>query len=305
MMEDFLAYKGLFIERGILLATSNNGEIDLFTPSGVLTATIKTAVSEHEIAMMRTRMKRVARQKAEQGVPKWTTAFGYLDHQPDPATAPLVRAAYKAVVRGETITAIAKRWNAKGVHGISGKPWSASTLSLFLRAPRYAGLRSHNGEIVGPGNWPGLVPEELWRAAQTVMNAPGRAPESVRKHLLTGVMRCGKPGCGGHLAGNWVMQSTGGPRAHQITYACKKCRGVSKRRAAGDRRADHPAGTTGRRQALCARRWSTPARPRGSGPRRRCCWRGWTPSPTNAPMVISLDGRRRARPHASRRSLTR
>ena len=79
MMEDFLAYKGLFIERGILLATSNNGEIDLFTPSGVLTATIKTAVSEHEIAMMRTRMKRVARQKAEQGVPKWTTAFGYLD----------------------------------------------------------------------------------------------------------------------------------------------------------------------------------------------------------------------------------
>ena len=36
MMEDFLAYKGLFIERGILLATSNNGEIDLFTPSGVL-----------------------------------------------------------------------------------------------------------------------------------------------------------------------------------------------------------------------------------------------------------------------------
>ena len=26
MMEDFFAYKGLFIERGILLATSNNGK---------------------------------------------------------------------------------------------------------------------------------------------------------------------------------------------------------------------------------------------------------------------------------------
>jgi len=46
MMEDFMAYKPLFIERGILLATSNNGDIDLSTPSGVLTATIKTAVSE-------------------------------------------------------------------------------------------------------------------------------------------------------------------------------------------------------------------------------------------------------------------
>ncbi|HEX7426755.1 MAG TPA: recombinase family protein, partial [Mycobacterium sp.] len=55
MMEDFIAYKKLFVQRGILLATSNNGDIDLSTPSGVLTATIKTAVSEHEVAMMKIR----------------------------------------------------------------------------------------------------------------------------------------------------------------------------------------------------------------------------------------------------------
>ena len=64
MMEDFVHYKKLFVKRGILLATSNNGDIDLSTPSGVLTATIKTAVSEHEVAMMRIRMKRAARMKA-------------------------------------------------------------------------------------------------------------------------------------------------------------------------------------------------------------------------------------------------
>lgn len=34
MMDDFVAYKKLFIERGILLATSDNGDIDLITPSG-------------------------------------------------------------------------------------------------------------------------------------------------------------------------------------------------------------------------------------------------------------------------------
>ena len=33
-MEDFIAYKKLFVKRGILLATSNNGDIDLSTPSG-------------------------------------------------------------------------------------------------------------------------------------------------------------------------------------------------------------------------------------------------------------------------------
>ena len=38
MMEDFMRYKKLFVKRGILLATSNNGDIDLSTPTGVLTA---------------------------------------------------------------------------------------------------------------------------------------------------------------------------------------------------------------------------------------------------------------------------
>jgi DNA invertase Pin-like site-specific DNA recombinase len=226
MMEDFVHYKKLFVQRGILLATSNNGDIDLSTPSGVLTATIKTAVSEHEVAMMRIRMKRAARQKAEQGIPKWKRAFGYLGdtRQPDPATAPLVKEAYAAVLAGGSITDVARAWNAAGAYGLTGKPWSASTVSLFLRAPRNCGLRSHNNEIVGRGTWPPLVDESTWRAAQSVLNAPGRAPgrKTVRRHLLTGVLQCGKTGCGGYLSGQWTTQKT-------ITYACKRCRGVSIR----------------------------------------------------------------------------
>ena len=34
MMEDFIAYKKLFVQRGILLATSNNGDIDLVDTVG-------------------------------------------------------------------------------------------------------------------------------------------------------------------------------------------------------------------------------------------------------------------------------
>ena len=103
-------------ERGILLATSNNGDIDLSTPSGVLTATIKTAVSEHEIAMMKIRMRRAARQKAEQGIPKWTRAFGYLGDtcQPDPHTAPLVKQAYAAILAGSSLGDIGRMWNDAG-----------------------------------------------------------------------------------------------------------------------------------------------------------------------------------------------
>jgi DNA invertase Pin-like site-specific DNA recombinase len=246
MMEDFVHYKKLFVERGILLATSNNGDIDLSTPSGVLTATIKTAVSEHEVAMMRIRMKRAARQRAEQGIPKWRRAFGYilgehqedcpptcnsLHHQPDPQTAPLVAEAYAAVLAGGSITDVARAWNAVGAYGLTGKPWSASTVSLFMRKPRNAGLRAHNGEIVGKGTWPALVGESTWRAAQAVLDAPGRAPgrKTVRRHLLTGVLQCGKEGCDGYLSGQWTIQrstSTGSPA---IAYSCKQCRGVSIR----------------------------------------------------------------------------
>jgi hypothetical protein len=47
---------------------------------------------------------------------------------------------------------------------------------------------------------------------------------------LTGVLWCGRGGCGGYLAGQWVMQAhRGGPRAHSITYSCKSCRRVSVR----------------------------------------------------------------------------
>lgn len=63
---------------------------------------------------------------------------------------------------------------------------------------------------------------------------------------MTGVLKCGNPGCGGYLSGQWVMsQGTGrkpgrpkageplGPKAeqtpHSIVYACKSCRGCSVR----------------------------------------------------------------------------
>ncbi len=149
---------------------------------------------------------------------------GTVVRTPDPVTAPLVKQAYESILSGGSISDIAREWNAAGAYGLNGKPWSASTVSLFLRKPRNAGLRDHNGEIVGAGTWSPLVDEETWRAVQAVLDAPGRAPgrKTVRKHLLTGVLRCGKPGCGGYLSGMWVMQPTGGKSGRPSTRAARK-----------------------------------------------------------------------------------
>jgi hypothetical protein len=102
--------------------------------------------------------------------------------------------------------------------------WTQSQVSNFLRKARNAGLRSHNGEIVGKGTWPALVDESTWRAAQAVLNADGRKPgrKSVRKHLLTGVLQCGKPGCGGYLSALRTAKKA-------LLYQCGFCHGVSVR----------------------------------------------------------------------------
>jgi hypothetical protein len=44
----------------------------------------------------------------------------------------------------------------------------------------------------------------------------------MRRHLLTGALQCGKPGCGHYLSGHWTNQGT-------LTYQCRQCRGVSVR----------------------------------------------------------------------------
>jgi DNA invertase Pin-like site-specific DNA recombinase len=246
--------------RKVELATTGQGVIDLYSPAGVMQAQLKTMMSEHEIATMRVRQLRAARQRAQQGKPKWRRAFGYLPYtgtkkdddgkrQIDPAVQPLVKAAYEAVVatsaeERKTITAIAGEWNKKKTqYGLNGTPWSASTLSLFLRSPRNAGLRDHNGEIVRDadgnrvkGTWEPLVDETLWDAAQVVLAGNRHGPKSVRIHLFTGILRCGRikddgNPCLGSMGGQQTRQAGNqeAKRAYTLAYACKTCRRVTIR----------------------------------------------------------------------------
>ena len=36
----------------------------------------------------------------------------------------------------------------------------------MMRFPRVAGIQVHHGELIGPGNWPAIVPRGLWEEAQ-------------------------------------------------------------------------------------------------------------------------------------------
>jgi DNA invertase Pin-like site-specific DNA recombinase len=233
-------------DRHRLALATVSGDVDLSTPQGRLVARLKGSVAKHEMEHKSARQTRAARQLAESGRPKWREAFGYLDGPdgpvPDPATAPLVAEAYRLILAGGTLASVCALFNNAGAVGLNGKPWRPTTVSLFLRSPRNAGLRVYRDEIIGAGSWEPLVSEETWRSAQAVFADPNRrrpGRKSVRKHLLTGVMLCGREGCRGRLAGYWVMAKTGGksgrPKSgqvkephpgqvsHRIAYNCAAC----------------------------------------------------------------------------------
>jgi hypothetical protein len=229
-LESFMA---LADEKHLALATVS-GDVDLSTAQGRLVARLKGSVAAHEGEHRKARQLRATRQLAERGVPNWTRAFGYLGdtRQPDPVTAPLVKRAYAAVLAGASLGDVCRLFNEAGAMTVNGKPWTPTVVSKFIRKPRNAGLRTYGvrygrvtrDDVVGKGNWPELVDEQTFWAAQSVLDAPGRAPgrKSVRKHLLTGVLGCGK--CGGHLSGAYVGKTT-----KQLTYICKSCHGINVR----------------------------------------------------------------------------
>ncbi len=237
-MADLESLRPLLEPRGVPLATTNIGVIDFRNADDVFRAQVSTALSEMEVAKMKVRMRRAARQRAERGIPKWPAVpFGYtVSYEPDPmepelvrkayephpVESQLVRKAYESVLGGSSLSGLAREWNKQGHVGRNGKPWSASTFSLFLRSPRNAGLRAHNDVVVGPGNWAPLVNESTWRATQGVLDDPARkpGPKTVRRHLLTGLLRCGKCADGGRIGGYQ------GPQG-QERYRCWKCLGVA------------------------------------------------------------------------------
>ncbi len=223
--------------KGIELATVT-GRFDLSTAEGRMMYRFFCMNSAYESEVKSERQRRAARQLAERGLPHWRQAFGFRREGDviglDPETAPLVQEAYAAIINGCALSDVCRLFNGSGHIGIGsknrpGKPWTPTTVSLFLRSARNAGLRSHNDEIVRDkdgdpikGTWPAIIDEQTWKSAQHILSDISRKPgrKSVTRHLLTGVLTCGK--CGHHLSG-------GSRQKEHRVYSCVKCRGVSIR----------------------------------------------------------------------------
>ena len=103
---------------------------------------------------------------------------------------------------------IAFDFNKRGIKPAGGKKngeskidkWQGSTLRRVLISPRIAGLREHNGEVVGKAVWPAIIDEATHDRLVGLLKDPSRRPFNYgrpRVHPLAGLVYCGS--CGGRL----------------------------------------------------------------------------------------------------------
>jgi site-specific DNA recombinase len=83
--------------------------------------------------------------------------------------------------------------NDTGVETVAGGTWRTPTLRGMLASGRIAGLREHNGVIVGPAAWPAIITtEQRKRVLARQAEAAVTRRRTPRSYLLTGLLRCGK-----------------------------------------------------------------------------------------------------------------
>lgn len=197
------------------------GEIDLTSADGRFIARILVAKAAKESDDISRRIKRQIEQSAALGRPKMSKrAFGYAclgqgpgmcdvdgcDHTGHrvcrvedcphdgvsivPSEAKLLRGAARDVLAGESLTGIARRWNEAGVlTPQTDRPWSTQVVRRVLTGPRHAGLRVHQGKVVGVGNWEPILNRETHEALVRLLLDPERRRKNPpRRQPFTGVL---------------------------------------------------------------------------------------------------------------------
>jgi len=176
------------------------------------------------------RVRRGKRMAAADGRPCARLAYGFIrvydergkfvEQIEHPEQAPIVREIVTAIKDGKSSGQIAKRLNARGVPTPLGGPWTDKQVRQIAIKPSYAGLRVHQGEVIGPGSWEPIVDPAIWQAAVAILTAPGRKAkaDSTLVHWLTGAVSCGL--CG-HALGTTPRRGFG------TSYACRNCHRVS------------------------------------------------------------------------------
>lgn len=223
---DLAAYndlRQLCTERDVLWCYSGR-VFDLSRSDDRFMTLLDIGLAEKEVDQTRDRIMRTLRANLEAGKPHGIRPYGYRTvrdpqtgkpsgRELDPVEAPVVREIVDRFLAGTPLRRIAIDLNERGIKPTRAAEWSASTLGKMLQKPAYAGLRTHHGEIVGPGTWPALITEDEFHRVMAILKDPARRTQrgTEPKSLVTNIAVCGK-------CGSTVRRKT---KAGRVAYLCR------------------------------------------------------------------------------------
>ncbi|WP_347351724.1 recombinase family protein [Intrasporangium sp.] len=213
------------IDLGVNVHAVKSGHIDLSNPAGRATARTVTAWSTYEGEQKAIRQKSANRQRAQNGRVLWTRRpFGFdrdgANVHVVKSEAAEIRKAARKVLKGSTMAAIVADWNARGITTTTGGRWSVTTLRRVLLSPRMTGRAVSVGIDYGK-QLPVILDDDTADRLRATLTDPRRksAPSTTTKHLLSGLVLCGRDGCD-----NAPMFATSNAQGLMI-YRCRTCYG--------------------------------------------------------------------------------
>jgi site-specific DNA recombinase len=219
---------------GVTIRTVNSGDLDLSTSAGRMVARILGSVARQESEHHAERRRLANRERAISG--HWrkegSRPFGYTkDGTPLGPEAGMLRRAAKDVLGGKSLHSIAREWNESGVTTVRGVRWTNLHIRRVLTNPRIAGLRVHQGEVVGTGLWEPIVEETTWRGLCAFLSDRSRKNTVAfeRRYMGSGTYQCGVPGCGRRL---YASHPHG--RDRSMIYTCRPTGHLGRNGAALD-----------------------------------------------------------------------
>lgn len=220
---------------GVVIRTKVSGDDDLSTADGRMMARLKASIDAAEAERTGERVARHHQSQREAGVPRGgNRPFGWVDDKIElhPAEAAFMQSLIADIIAGMSIRSAVAKLAEADYRTTSGNAWTPQTLTQYLRNGRLVGYRTYKKQIFHDeegrpieGLWQPMLDLDTWDRLQLTLAANHGNSGSVkgrknkRKHLLTGLLRCGL--CNAAMYGNagsrtGVRYMCGGPHSNSI-----------------------------------------------------------------------------------------
>jgi len=175
-LSELVEFVQVVLTAGAGVATVTSRDVDLATPHGRMLAGILGSLAQAEVEQ-RVCLNREPMNRGPMPVHRFSRrAYGYNQdgNSAIPHEADVLERCAQAVLAGASLRENLAELNRAGEQTSTGSPWSVPTLRRVLLKPRNACLNHDRDELLGQGDWPAIISEEVHHALVAHLMNPSR-----------------------------------------------------------------------------------------------------------------------------------